>query len=414
MQVIQNKLEKFLMPVSDKLGNSKIVQSISAGMSMTVPITLGASIFLILADFPIPAVRSWLIQVGWMSHLLAIVAGSLSILALIVSFTVAYQYGKKLAVEPIQAGLFSVSSFLILTFPDKYEGSTGFFLALIVAISMTKLYAFLTKKLARPLPLPKSIPPMVGRSIEPMRVGALLYCLLFLLRLFFAATPFQTVTTFMDQMVTQPLLTIGGSVPILLVVYIFGNLLFFCGLHPTTIYALLQPIMTTMMLTALEDSLASRPVFYLTNLVTYDFINNDATGSTLSLLVCFLLTGRSKQSREFAKSSLKPNFFNINETVIFGLPIQMNQILAIPFIFSSLITGLIGWTAVKIGFLTTYHAGAAMTLPWTMPKIVTSFFVYGWRGVLVRIICFLMMVCVYYPFVQRMDKQALMKEKENF
>ncbi len=54
--------------------------------------------------------------------------------------------------------------------------------------------------------------------------------------------------------------------------------------------------------------------------------------------------------KEIAKLSIGPGLFNINEPVIFGMPIMLNPILAIPFIITPLVTGSIGYFATLTGF----------------------------------------------------------------
>jgi len=64
MNKFQKLLEKTLVPFSNKLGQNKILQSISAGMVMTLPVTIGASLFSILANFPIKTVSDWFNKIG--------------------------------------------------------------------------------------------------------------------------------------------------------------------------------------------------------------------------------------------------------------------------------------------------------------------------------------------------------------
>ncbi len=72
--------------------------------------------------------------------------------------------------------------------------------------------------------------------------------------------------------------------------------------------------------------------------------------------------------KEIAKLSIGPGLFNINEPVIFGMPIMLNPILAIPFIITPLVTGSIGYFATLTGF-----AGKAVVMvPWTTPPLINA------------------------------------------
>jgi len=55
------------------------------------------------------------------------------------------------------------------------------------------------------------------------------------------------------------------------------------------------------------------------------FILLGGSGATLGLLLAILISTRSGTQRQIAKLSLLPSLFNINDTVLFGLPIVMNS-----------------------------------------------------------------------------------------
>lgn len=61
-----NKFEKVkavasekMVPAMTRLGQVKVLQALSSGMMMTLPLTLGAAIFSILGSFPIPTVAAY-------------------------------------------------------------------------------------------------------------------------------------------------------------------------------------------------------------------------------------------------------------------------------------------------------------------------------------------------------------------
>ncbi|MFD1465587.1 hypothetical protein ACFQ4L_05765 [Lapidilactobacillus mulanensis] len=90
---------------------------------------------------------------------------------------------------------------------------------------------------------------------------------------------------------------------------------------------------------------------------------------------------------------------------------MFNMVLLIPFVFSTFFSSAIAWIAVKIGFIATYNAQVAMTIPWTLPKFITSFFIYGWQGVALRIFIMAVLVFVYLPFIKVLDHKELLLEK---
>ncbi|MGK2889851.1 MAG: PTS transporter subunit EIIC [Candidatus Malihini olakiniferum] len=63
-----------------------------------------------------------------------------------------------------------------------------------------------------------------------------------------------------------------------------------------------------------------------------------------------IIASKRREMKEIAKISFGLCVFNINEPVIFGMPIILNPILAIPFIIMPLVTSTIGYFAKSIGF----------------------------------------------------------------
>ena len=58
------------------------------------------------------------------------------------------------------------------------------------------------------------------------------------------------------------------------------------------------------------------------------------SGLTIGLLIAVMIATKRKEMKEIAKLSIGPGIFNINEPVIFGMPVMLNPILAIPFIIT--------------------------------------------------------------------------------
>ena len=114
--------------------------------------------------------------------------------------------------------------------------------------------------------------------------------------------------------------------------------------------------------------------------------------------------------RSIAKLSIGPGVFNINEPVIFGLPVMLNPVMAIPFIITPLITGTIGYIATLTGF-----AGKAVVMvPWTTPPIINAYLsTAGSVGaVITQIICIVVSVLIYLPFVLIANKAPTVPENE--
>lgn len=56
------------------------------------------------------------------------------------------------------------------------------------------------------------------------------------------------------------------------------------------------------------------------------------SGATLGLIIAIFLASRRPDYRQVAKLALPSGLFQINEPILFGLPIIMNPVMFIPFI----------------------------------------------------------------------------------
>lgn len=81
-----------------------------------------------------------------------------------------------------------------------------------------------------------------------------------------------------------------------------------------------------------------------------------------------------KQMKQLSHLALGPACFNINEPIIFGLPIVRNPMLLIPFIITPLLTV----TVIYIGMSTGLVAKpTGIFVPWTMPPIFSGYLATG-------------------------------------
>src|SRR5699024_798382 len=86
------------------------------------------------------------------------------------------------------------------------------------------------------------------------------------------------------------------------------------------------------------------------------------TGATLGLAI-LMMKGKSKQVRSMGKLAIIPSLFNINEPLVFGLPIFLNPIMIIPFVLTPMVNVISGWLAMSTGLINT----AVLNAPWTAP-----------------------------------------------
>src|SRR5690625_5679809 len=144
--------------------------------------------------------------------------------------------------------------------------------------------------------------------------------------------------------------------------------------------------------------------FDVPNLVTKPFLDSfvfmGGSGTTSTLLKVFYIIKRYEKNHpylEVAKLSAPAGIFNINEPVIFGLPIVLNPIMLIPFILVPVSLTIISYFALATGLVPKTVA----ILPWTTPPILSGYLVTGGsgRGVALPLCNLTVAILLYIPFV---------------
>lgn len=130
------------------------------------------------------------------------------------------------------------------------------------------------------------------------------------------------------------------------------------------------------------------------------FVLLGGTGATLGLVLAIWIAAPEGPQRRIAKLGLLPSLFNINEVILFGLPIVMSPIYLLPFIVVPLILGLLSLAAVHTGMLIVHPAD----IPWTTPPLLSGWLLSGsWRGAAWQFLEILLSALMYLPFVRKAE-----------
>ena len=81
------------------------------------------------------------------------------------------------------------------------------------------------------------------------------------------------------------------------------------------------------------------------------FITIGGSGATLGAVLYMAFMAKSRQMRELGKVAVVPGIFNINEPLLFGLPIVYNIDLVIPFVLAPMTSSMVGYFAIATHFV---------------------------------------------------------------
>lgn len=417
---LEKGLQDFVTPVAQKLSDNQSLKAISAEFVKLMPITLGLIIFSIIGNLPITGFTDWLAKIGLKDSIDAALTASTSVISIYVVFAIAYNFAVNRKQSGITCGFISLAGFILLmpqsvtvgketvaALPISNLGASAIVLALIVSLCVGHLYCYLCEKNIT-FKMPDSVPSMVTESLEPIFVAMIVFGLLFAVRAGFSYTSYKYVTEFVSQIIAKPLLAIGTSIPALIFVLFLSNVFWWFGIHPQTIQGPVSSVLYVMMLDNIDKFGKGQDMLYVLPLLVYLIAGIGGNGNTLGLLIS-MISAKSKRYKQMFKLALVPHIFNINEPLIFGMPIILNPFFFIPMTLNCVISGIVAWIyLIVVPF--TYNPMMEL-LPWTTPVFIKYFLSGGIALLVLVIILVALNTAIYYPFFKLADNAALEEEK---
>lgn len=295
-----------------------------------------------------------------------------------------------------------------------YTYSSGLFTAMFVAIIATELYHLLRNCDCLLIKLPSQVSTNQVMSFMNI-VPTFLTCLIMssISYLCILSTG-HTLNTNIYNLIQLPLqLMAGDNLIAVLVLYLIISLFWIVGFHgknlmSPVIESFYRPLLYINM-GAFNAGFRGKDIPYVFNSSMFQMFGDiGGSGCTLGLVIYILVFSRRHDNRLVANISLFPSLVNINETVIFGMPIVLNPLLDIPFILAPLISLTVGYFLIQIGFC----PHVIMEVPWVMPPILFGFLVTGGsiHGAISHLICICISLLVYAPFIYIYERKQKKEE----
>lgn len=289
----------------------------------------------------------------------------------------------------------------------QYTDTKGLFLGMFVAIASIELYCWLGRQERLKLKMPDTVPTNVSESFSALFPTILTVAIIATAGFVIKAVTGMYAYDIIYNIVQRPLEGIVQGLPGILLLMFIAQVFWVIGIHGNQ---MVKPVREPLLLAAIAvNTEAFEAGKEIPNIITMPFwdmyMSMGGSGVTIGLLIAILFVSKRDDMREITKLSLAPGIFNINEPVIFGMTIMLNPILAIPFIATPLITGTIGYIATSLGFA----AKAVVMVPWPMPPIVNAYLATAGDigAVVTQIICIIVSILIYLPFVKVSNKAAI-------
>lgn len=421
-----SKLDKITDKVM-KFAQLRYIKIIMNAFMGIAAFSIGSSLFSLVKSIPIGPWQDFLTASG-LGNILSIPINMVSSLyAIMVVLCVGYEVAKSFNQRPLPAAMVAFGSFMIVTpfeaavtitneageaisgiaanvLPLGPLGSQGIFVAMICGLVGARLYVLLLEKNIK-IKMPDSIPPAVAGMFETMIPAGIVFILFMVFRLGFAQTSYATMQSFIYTVLQAPLMGIGAN-PIGAALYLMsGKLLWMFGIHGDMLtYATLGSVRSAATQANMAAFAAGTPVPYLEWGLLTPMTNVGILGLTILLLI-----SKSKQHKSLGRLAIATSIFNITEPIMFGLPVILNPIMAIPFVLTPGICVILTSFVMKLGLvapLTGVALSNVIPTPIYMWMATNSITGLIW-GCIIVALC----VAIFFPFYKIAEKAALKEEQ---
>ncbi|MBU8657844.1 PTS cellobiose transporter subunit IIC [Bacillus pumilus] len=422
-----DKISAILVPIAGRLNNNRYLGVLRDAFMLAFPLTIFGSIMVVLMNLPfLDKIMSQTALEGVQSALNIAPSATISIMSVFVVFGIGYYLSKSYDVEAVFGGVIALASFLLLTpflleqeggasiagvIPVDRLGAKGMFLGMITGFLSAEIYRyFVQKKFV--INMPQGVPPAVSKSFAAL-IPATLTLTTFLLINIIITQGFKTnMHDLIYHAIQAPLVGLGsGIIPTLIAVF-FIQILWFFGLHGQIIInSVMDPIWNTLSIQNLESYTKTGEV---PNIISKQFIEiytvgMGGTGMTLAVVFTILIFLKSKQLKQVAKLGLGPGLFNVNEPIIFGLPIVMNPLILIPWILAPMVITCISYFAMVSGIV---PPPTGVNIPWTVPIFISGIMATNsLAGGLLQLFNLMIVFVIWFPFLKFIDRMNVKNEK---
>ncbi|MDR3315922.1 MAG: EAL domain-containing protein [Coriobacteriales bacterium] len=402
------------------LTNNRITRAINNGLINLIPLVLVGAFCVALINLPINSFHVFLDDIfagRWHSITQLINAGTLEIIGLGALFSVSYMLITEESnvwrgtINPFIPMFTAFGSYVILFVWDGDElvfphpGGSGMFYAIIVSILSVKLFFLFTRlwtelrKRSKGRQTANVLMNSAYRSIVPVLVT--LFCFALLRTIFDFLFPQDVISAQFTAFINDNLVNDRYSSSLLTVTLM--QFLWFFGAHGSHMVIDVFPAINTV---AGEGMLFANKEFYLI------FISLGGAGSTMGLVIALFLVGSRGTGKRFARISFFPALFNINEIMLYGVPIVFNPFFLLPF----LLAPLLGTSVCCLAFSSGLVPPITSTVEWTTPIFFSGYLTTGSiAGSVLQFVCLALSVTLYVPFVlmyRRYDERMRTKRFE--
>ena len=386
------------------------------GLLMSLPLVMVgafANFVTALLSFPALAARAGAYETILREVCTNIINGTFGMTALVVLLGFSYSLGTisssetgRNPVPPATVSAVALSSFIIIVAPESladwqasFSSARGLPAALLVAISASYLFLFLGRRsIFRIRMRGFGDDPIVGDIVSILPAAAITILTFAVIRELQLLVGAPKLATALSALVAAPFSGGPMSAASTAAFAMIGQVIWFFGAHGANLMSAVRDDVLIQASQANFDAVARgiEPVEIVTRQFFTLFTGLGGSGGTICLIFALLIGDREPPVRRLALLSLLPALINVNEPLLFGLPLILNPVYAIPFILTPVVQALIGYQAIALGFV----PAIGHPVPWTLPPLINGWVGTGsLSGSAAQLLAIAVGTGIYLPFV---------------
>lgn len=420
-----------------KFTNNRPLTALKNGMMYTIPFIISGAFFLLLTSLPVQSWAKWMTNTGLVPYFSQAYSFSFASMSIWAVAGIAYEWAKAEKVPPLPAAFVSLAGFLITMKPttpiidnsgkiliknvtelsgiiDKtWLGGQGMIAAIIVGLITGWIYTWFVKNKIT-IRLPDQVPANVSNSFIALIPAFVITTFWMIVYMVFDHFYHTSLVEWIYKTLQTPLQGVTDSFSGVVIISLLLSLLWLLGVHGSAIImGIMSPILLSnssanaALLKSGKTITAANGGHIFTQALFDQFGVVTGAGLTFGIVIYLVFFAKSAQLKGLGKLEAIPSIFNINEPLLFGLPIVLNPILALPFILTPLLSMTLTYAAIKFGILPYFNG---LYVPWTMPPIFSGFIVGGWKIALWQTFVLIASFFIYLPFIHKLDQILLSKE----
>ncbi len=414
----------------EKASNQRHIKAIKDGMIGVVPLILVGSVFLILFSFNdiiqdyFPTIAASSIGQLLNNNLDLVILPfrlTMGVIGLFLCYTVSFSLATTYKLPQPSASLTAVATYIASLVPHsgvldevrgpflalRKMGAEGMFPAIIIALLSIELVYYIHKKTQKDDKESSSqlgIPPEVAQAFHSFLPLLSCITLIFIIRHVLGFDLHESLHVF-----TEPLKKVGDTLTGVWVSNLFLHLFGAAGVHGISLVnAVMLPIWQQFVIGNAEAHLAGEALPYVTAYPFFQFfVWAGGSGATLAptIILCF---SRQPFMKKIGRLSLVPAFFNINEPLLFGLPVVLNPILMLPYIIAPLACGTVSFMAISQGFV----RAPFLEAPWIMPPFIGGPLATGdyFNSIVLVVVNLIIAGVIWWPFLKQYEEKLKQEE----